>query len=151
MKIRSTPLAIFALVCAQASPSARAEAVDLAHVDVCRQETAVHASDLTIVEHAIGIDWQTLLVTAPDGRNFYIDRITGSNDAFLVSEDGANVRMALDRLLGRSTMSDANAAAELIFSTTGRYSLYFADNAETERDNALWCEYFIEFEAGSQE
>jgi hypothetical protein len=151
MKIRWIPLAIFALLCAQASPTVRAEAVDLAQVDVCRQKTAVHASDSTIVEHAIGIDWQTLLVTAPDGRTFYIDRIGGSNDAYLVSDDGANVRMTLDHFLGRNTLSDANAAAELIFSTTGRYSLYFADNAETERDNALWCEYFIEFEAGSQE
>jgi hypothetical protein len=149
MKIRWIPLAIFGLVCAQASPPARAQAVDLAQVDACRQETAVRASDSTIVQHDIGIDWQTLLVTAPDGRTFYIDRIRGSNDAFLVSDDGANLRMTLDHLLGRSTVSDANAATELIFSTTGRYSLYFADNAETERDNALWCEYFIEFDTSA--
>ncbi len=111
----------------------------------------MRASTSTVIEHTIGIDWQTLLVTAPDERSFYIDRITESNDSFLVSGDGATFWMALGRLLGRSALSDANATGERIFSTTGKYSLYFADNVEAERDNASWCAYFIEFDPGASE
>jgi hypothetical protein len=148
-KSRWIPPAIFALVCSQSCPPVRAEAIDLAHVDACKQKAAVRASTSTVIEHTIGIDWQTLLVTAPDERSFYIDRISDSNDAFLVSGNGANVRMTLDRLLGRKSLSDADASGERVFSSTGRYSLYFADNVETERDNASWCAYFIEFDAGT--
>lgn len=55
--------------------------------------------------------------------------------------------MTVGELLGAKSLSDDHKSRDVVFVAPGKYTLYFADNVETERENARWCEYFLDFQA----
>ena len=84
-----------------------------------------------------------LLIYSPKGYVYYFFKTKGVFDEVIFKKD-----LVIDPLSFTGIRFDENTGEqiqELVFTTHGKYSLYFANNTETEPENTFFVERSITF------
>ena len=84
-----------------------------------------------------------LLIYSPKGNIYYFFKTQGEYDEVVFERE-----LVLDPLSFKGIRFDENTGEqieELVFTTPGKYSLYFANNTETEPENTFFLERNITF------
>ena len=84
-----------------------------------------------------------LLIYSPEGYIYYFLSDKDADDELIFGKE-----LTIDPLIFKGVRYDANTGEpieELVFTTPGKYELYFANNTETEPENTFFRERRIAF------
>jgi hypothetical protein len=85
-----------------------------------------------------------LLIYSPEGYIYYFMKAKGASDEVIFKKE-----LVLDPLSFKGIRYDENTGEQIeekVFTTPGKYILYFANNTETESENTFFLERSITFE-----